>query len=37
VNTAKQVVIVRTSVDPKSQANTAQSMALYRAIANAAK
>ncbi len=37
VNTAKQVVIVRTSVDPKSQANTGTSMALYRAIAASAR
>jgi CubicO group peptidase (beta-lactamase class C family) len=36
-NRAKQVVIVRTSVDPKSLSNTAASMAFYRAVANAAK
>ncbi len=36
VNTAKQVVIVRTSVDPRANANTSVSLSLYRAIANAA-
>jgi CubicO group peptidase (beta-lactamase class C family) len=35
VNTAKQVVIVRTSVDPQANANTTRSLSLYRAIANA--
>jgi CubicO group peptidase (beta-lactamase class C family) len=34
VNTAKQVVIVRTSVDPNANANTSPSLSLYRAIAN---